>query len=96
MKTKTIINCSILSSLILGGCNTIQKSGSVHQKPNIIFILADDMSYYDLSGLGQKHFDTPNLDKLMQEGMFFSEAYAGAPECAPSRGSLLTGMNMGH
>jgi len=66
------------------------------QEPNIIYILADDMSYYDMSGLGQKHFDTPSLDKLMKEGLFFHEAYAGAPECAPSRGSFLTGMHMGH
>ncbi|MCP4311891.1 MAG: sulfatase-like hydrolase/transferase, partial [Bacteroidetes bacterium] len=66
------------------------------RKPNIIYILADDMSYYDMSGLGQKHFDTPNLDDLMHEGLFFHQAYAGSPECAPSRGSLLTGMHMGH
>ena len=67
-----------------------------NEKPNIIFILADDMSYYDLSGLGQKHFATPNLDKLMNEGLFFTEAYAGSPECAPSRASLMTGKHMGH
>ena len=66
------------------------------QKPNIVYILADDMSYYDLSALGQKHFQTPNLDDLMHEGLFFHEAYAGSPECAPSRASLLTGMHMGH
>jgi arylsulfatase A-like enzyme len=65
-------------------------------KTNIVFILADDMSYYDMSGLGQKHFDTPNLDELMHEGLFFHQAYSGSPECAPSRGSLLTGMHMGH
>ena len=64
--------------------------------PNIVFIMADDMSYYDMSGLGQKHFFTPNLDDLMHEGVFFHQAYAGSPECAPSRGSLLTGMHMGH
>ncbi len=67
-----------------------------NEKPNIIFILADDMSYYDLSGLGQKHFATPNLDELMNEGLFFTEAYAGSPECAPSRASLMTGKHMGH
>ena len=67
-----------------------------NEKPNIIFILADDMSYYDLSGLGQQQFATPNLDKLMNEGLFFTEAYAGSPECAPSRASLMTGKHMGH
>jgi len=65
-------------------------------KPNIILILTDDMSYYDLSGLGQIHFSTPNLDKLLRQGLFFTEAYAGSSECAPSRGSLLSGKHMGH
>jgi len=65
-------------------------------KPNILIIFADDMSYYDLSGLGQIHFSTPNLDNLLNQGLFFSEAYAGSCECAPSRGSLLTGKHMGH
>jgi arylsulfatase A-like enzyme len=66
------------------------------RNPNIVLILADDMSYYDMSGLGQKHFHTPNLDDLMHEGVFFHQAYSGSPECAPSRGSLLTGMHLGH
>jgi arylsulfatase A-like enzyme len=76
------------------GCNNSKTKNQ--PKPNIIYILADDMSYFDMSGLGQKHFDTPNLDKLIQEGIFFTEAYAGSPECGPSRGSILTGMHMGH
>ena len=71
-------------------------SREANEKPNIILILADDMSYRDLSGLGQIHFSTPNIDHLMQNGVFFSNAYAGSSECAPSRGSLLTGMHMGH
>jgi len=65
-------------------------------KPNIILILVDDMSYYDMSCLGQKEFKTPNLDKLCQEGLFFSEAYSGSPECAPSRSSVIEGKHLGH
>ena len=49
------------------------------------------MSYYDLSSLGQMHFSTPNIDNLLSRGLFFSEAYAGSSESAPSRASLLTG-----
>lgn len=64
--------------------------------PNIIIFLADDLSYQDLSVYGQKRFSTPNLDRLAQEGIRFTDAYAGAPECAPSRASLLTGMHTGH
>ena len=73
------------------GSRTI--SGS---RPNIIFILADDLSYRDLSFFGQSCFNTPNLDRMARGGMVFSNAYAGSSECAPSRASLLTGLHMGH
>ncbi len=68
----------------------------VAEKPNIVFIFSDDLSYRDLSCYGQKHFQTPNLDRLALEGMRFTNAYSGACECAPSRASLMTGMHMGH
>jgi len=66
------------------------------RKPNVIFILADDLGYSDLSCYGQKRFKTPNIDKLAAEGMKFSQAYSGSPVCAPSRCSLLTGKHTGH
>ena len=65
-------------------------------KPNIVLILADDLSFRDLSIWGQDKYRTPNLDRLAAEGMRFSQAYAGAPECAPSRGTLMTGLHTGH
>ena len=65
-------------------------------RPNIIVILADDFSYWDISHFGQKEFSTPNLDRMAREGMVFSNAYAASPECAPSRAGLLTGRDMGH
>jgi len=77
-------------------CQAEVGSSLAGSRPNIVLILADDLSYYDLSYLGQKHFQTPNLDRLARQGMVFSNAYAGAPECAPSRASLMTGMHMGH
>jgi arylsulfatase A-like enzyme len=81
---------------LLSVINCVNGQSLTATKPNVIIILADDMSYYDLSGLGQIHFSTPNLDRLLKQGLFFSEAYAGACECAPSRASLLTGKHMGH
>ncbi len=66
------------------------------KKPNVIFILADDLGYGDLGFLGQKHIKTPNLDLLAARGMLFSNHYAGAPVCAPSRSALLTGLHTGH
>lgn len=65
-------------------------------RPNIIFILADDLSYRDLSCYGQQVIQTPNLDRLARQGVRFTQAYAVAPECAPSRGCLMTGMHTGH
>jgi arylsulfatase A-like enzyme len=59
--------------------------------PNIIFVLADDLSYWDISHFGQKHFCTPNIDRMAREGRVFSNAYAGGAWCAPSRATLLTG-----
>ncbi|MEN8122443.1 MAG: arylsulfatase [Bacteroidota bacterium] len=67
-----------------------------NSQPNIIMILADDMSYYDLSCLGQKEFKTPNIDRLYDQGLFFSETYSGSPECAPSRGNIIEGKHQGH
>ncbi len=65
-------------------------------KPNIIYILADDLGYGDLSCYGQKHFQTPNIDRMASEGMRFTQHYAGTSVCAPSRSSLMTGLTTGH
>ena len=64
--------------------------------PNIIFILADDLGYGDLGCYGQKRLKTPNLDQMAAEGMRFTQCYAGATVCCPSRSSLLTGKHTGH
>lgn len=65
-------------------------------KPNIIFILADDLGYGDVGFNGQKYIKTPNIDRLAKEGMLFSQFYAGTSVCAPSRSSLLSGQHTGH
>jgi len=77
-------------------CSTEQAAKKKSKKPNIIFILADDMSYRDISCYGQKRYSTPNIDALATMGIRFNQAYAAAPECAPSRGCLLTGLHTGH
>mgnify|MGYP006292291581 CR=1 FL=1 len=66
------------------------------QKPNIVFILADDLGYGDLSSYGQTHFETPNLDRLVAEGMKFTQHYSGSTVCAPSRSVIMTGKHTGH
>jgi arylsulfatase A len=66
------------------------------RRPNIIFLLADDLGYGDLSCYGQKQFQTPNLDRLAAEGMKFTQHYAGHNVCAPSRCVLMSGKHPGH
>jgi len=73
------------------------KASSVSkQRPNILFIMADDLGYGDLGCYGQQKIQTPNIDRLAIEGMRFTQAYAGSTVCAPSRCSLMTGMHNGH
>ena len=64
-------------------------------KPNIVYILADDLGYGDLGAYGQQKIETPNIDALAKEGMMFTQYYA-VPVCAPSRYSLMTGIHSGH
>jgi len=66
------------------------------RRPNIIYILADDLGYGDLSCYGQKKFKTPNIDRLANEGVRFTQHYSGSTVCAPSRCSLMTGLHTGH
>jgi arylsulfatase A-like enzyme len=66
------------------------------RKPNIVFILADDLGYGDLGCYGQQVLKTPNIDRIAAEGMRFTQAYAGSTVCAPSRCALMTGLHMGH
>jgi uncharacterized sulfatase len=65
-------------------------------KPNIVFILADDLGYGDLGSYGQKVIRTPRLDRMAAEGMRFTQFYAGSTVCAPSRCVLMTGRHLGH
>jgi len=66
------------------------------KKPNIVYILADDLGYAELGCYGQKKIKTPNIDKLAAEGMKFTQHYSGNPVCAPSRCALMTGLHTGH
>ena len=66
------------------------------ERPNIVFILADDMGYGDLSVNGQKNFTTPSIDKMAEEGIRFTNFYAGSAVCGPSRSVLMTGQNVAH
>ncbi|MDQ8181435.1 arylsulfatase [Pelagicoccus sp. SDUM812005] len=91
---KRILNISVAAlAFALGAGSSL---AATRDKPNVILILVDDLGYGDLGSYGQKKIKTPHLDKLGSEGTRFTSAYAGATVCAPSRGSLMTGLHTGH
>jgi|GEM_PF-22252 len=89
MKTILSIALFLLASFTLG-------ANAETPKPNIIYILADDLGYGDLGCYGQKYTKTPHLDQLCKEGMKFTNHHSGSTVCAPSRACLLTGLHTGH
>jgi arylsulfatase A-like enzyme len=80
----------------LAGSSALLAQAQSSPKPNIVFILADDLGYGDLGCYGQTRLATPNIDRLAKEGIRFTQAYSGATVCAPSRCSLMTGLHGGH
>ena len=78
-------------TLILVGCKQTKNDSKLEQKPNVLIILADDLGYGDISTYGQTQYQTPNIDKIGEEGIIVTSFYVPTPYCAPSRGSLLTG-----
>ncbi len=85
---------------VMYACNPVENKDAQEPdsdgNPNIIYILADDLGYGDLSCYGQKNFSTPNLDRFAAEGMLFTQHYSGSTVCAPSRSALMTGQHTGH
>jgi arylsulfatase A-like enzyme len=66
------------------------------RRPNIMYIMSDELSYYELSHMGNSRIHTPNIDRFASEGIRFTQALAGAPVCAPTRCNLMTGKHAGH
>ena len=93
--TKITIACGLILVLSFGCC---WANGPADEtaRPNMIFIMADDLGYGDLGCFGQSVIATPRLDQMAAEGMKFTQFYAGNTVCAPSRSVLMTGQHMGH
>lgn len=87
-----ILSIALLSAAAGGA--TLAAADS--QRPNLIFILADDLGYGEVGCYGQKVIQTPEIDRMASEGMRFTQFYAGATVCAPSRSVLMTGQHQGH
>jgi arylsulfatase A-like enzyme len=95
----------ILAAAILSAANGLLDSAEtepnnrgtgLERKPNLVFILADDLGYGDLGCYGQRQIATPNIDRLARQGVRFTQFYAGSTVCAPSRCVLMTGLHTGH
>ncbi|MCB1066315.1 MAG: sulfatase-like hydrolase/transferase, partial [Verrucomicrobiae bacterium] len=87
-----------LATIIAGGLwlQSVDWTVAAEKKPNIVYILADDLGYGDLGCFGQKTLATPNLDRMAAEGLKLTRHYAGSTVCAPSRCVLMTGLHTGH
>ncbi|ADV42077.1 arylsulfatase [Bacteroides helcogenes] len=86
---KLFLGCSLFSSVALSAQEEVTR-------PNIIYILMDDLGYGDLQCYGQQKIETPNIDRLRESGMKFTQHYSGSPVSAPSRCVLMTGLHSGH
>src|SRR5690606_37517589 len=90
---KNVIRLTIIGFFIFSNLIVAQTSP---QQPNIVLIVADDLGYGDLGINGQPHIRTPQIDRLAQEGMLFTQFYSGTTVCAPSRAVLMSGFHSGH
>lgn len=85
-----------LTSMMLAGWGGLKISSMPEVPVNVIYILADDLGYGDIGCYGQKLIKTPNIDRMAEQGMLFTQHYAGCTVSAPSRASLMTGLHTGH
>jgi arylsulfatase A-like enzyme len=84
------------SSLIIGGCDSVKTGDKVDKKPNVVFIICDDLNDYSGPFQGHEQVKTPNIDKLAKSGVSFINAQSNVPVCSPSRNSLFTGVYPHH
>ena len=92
--TRSLVSIGAIVLAVLLG--TVAGSAQTVQRPNIIYVMADDLGYSDLGCYGQKQIQTPNIDRLAAEGLRFTQFYSGSTVCAPTRSVLMTGQHTGH
>ena len=86
-----LINSRLKKFVMIFFCTLLISLNVRSQRPNIIYIMTDDMGYGDLSGYGRKDYSTPNIDKLASQGIKFVNAYSAGPLCTPTRTAFMTG-----
>src|SRR5213594_1619648 len=82
---------TLAALVLMAGCALAADAAS---KPNIVFILADDLGYTDVACYGSKYYETPNIDRLAAQGIRFTDGHACGPNCQPSRAALMSGQYM--
>lgn len=85
------ITLIMFSVCLFTSCFQKKEDQKKKQKPNILFIVADDLGYHDLSVMGSNYYETPHIDRIAAEGMIFTNGYATSQVCSPSRASLMSG-----
>src|SRR5438874_5577016 len=84
----------VLAAAVLPLTGAAPVSAADIKKPNIVFILADDLGYTDVACFGSKYYETPNIDKLAREGVRFTSGQTCGPNCQPTRAALMSGQYM--
>ena len=92
----------LLASPLILACSTASEARPADpaaggaEAPNVVYVMSDELAYFELGHMGNPYIRTPNIDRFAAEGMRFTHAYAGSPVCAPLRCNLMTGMHAGH
>src|ERR1700750_45351 len=88
---RRFVQTTAASSLALAGSVFSRPTFAQSTKPNIVFVLADDLGYADVGCYGQRDYATPNIDRLAREGLRFTQSYSNSPDCSATRTALITG-----
>lgn len=96
MRRREFIRSVGIATAATAASGSVLAAPRVPGRPNIVFIIADDLGRSDLGCYGSQTIQTPNLDRMAREGMLFTQAYSGAAVCAPARSTLMTGYHLGH
>ena len=91
LATPLVLACSAASE-----AHTSRPAGEPDARPNVVYVMSDELAYFELGHMGNPYVRTPNIDRFATEGMRFTRAYAGSPVCAPLRCNLMTGLHAGH
>ncbi|MEC7231337.1 MAG: arylsulfatase, partial [Planctomycetota bacterium] len=98
-RLNALLAALVLTRLALPGTPGAESTASAavdEARPNVVYVMSDELAYFELGHMGNPYIRTPNIDRFAAEGMRFTRAYAGSPVCAPLRCNLITGLHAGH